>query len=266
MFKIKKMINKLTAIYFSPTNTTKKVLRSIAKAIASEKVEEVNLAQVGGHGDSVNGDMAIIGVPVYSGRVPVVAARKIMKLKAENVPVVLVVVYGNREYEDALIELNDITLKCGFNPVAAASFIGEHSYSTEEYPIAQGRPDTNDLKKAEDLGKEIVEKYNSGILNTLKDVPGNRPYKDLKPAMNIVPATDIDKCDQCGVCVSVCPTQAITLDEELVTVPESCILCCACIKACQQGARYNDNENIQAIAKRLNTFCAERKEPTFIFS
>ncbi len=260
------MINKVTAIYFSPTNTTKKVLRSIAKGIINSNVEEVNLARVGGQEISITGDLAIIGVPVYSGRVPVVAARKIKKLKSENVKAILVAVYGNREFEDALIELYDISLTCGFIPVAASSFIGEHSYSTKVYPIAPGRPDTDDLLKAENFGKEIADKYDAGTLYTLNEVPGDRPYKDLKPAMNIVPATDIDKCDQCGICVNVCPTNAITLDEELVTVPESCIMCCACIKACPEGARFNDNEQIQSIAKRLNEFCAERKDPTFIFA
>ncbi len=256
------MINKLTTIYFSPTNTTKKVIRAVAKGISCAKVEEINLADVGDEKVLISGDLAIIGVPVYSGRVPVVAAKKINQLRAENIHIVLIALYGNREYEDALIELYDLAVSCGFSPVAAASFIGEHSYSTVEYPIAIGRPDASDLSKAEDFGKQIVER---GILSLLKVIPGNRPYKELKPAMNIVPVINSDNCNQCGTCVEVCPTNAISLNGEVNTNAEDCIMCCACIKTCPQEARFNDNEIINGISKRLNEMCSERKEPTFIW-
>ena len=51
--------------------------------------------------------------------------------------------YGNRDYEDALVELYDLALSLGLTPFAAGAFIGEHSYSTPEMPVAEGRPDSS---------------------------------------------------------------------------------------------------------------------------
>ena len=44
---------------------------------------------------------------------------------ASQTPAVLVVVYGNRAYDDALLELSDIATGAGFVPLAAGAFVGE---------------------------------------------------------------------------------------------------------------------------------------------
>jgi hypothetical protein len=94
-----------------------------------------------------------------------------------------VVVYGNRDYEDALIELHDISITQGFVPVAAGAFIAEHSYSTTKRPIAHGRPDPDDLDRAQEFGKKVREKLKG--LRFLDDIgkikiPGNIPYIEPK--------------------------------------------------------------------------------------
>lgn len=61
-------------------------------------------------------------------------------------------VYGNRDYEDALLELRDTVASLGFTPLSAGAFIGEHSYSTAEMPVAAGRPDATDLQTARTFG------------------------------------------------------------------------------------------------------------------
>ena len=82
---------------------------------------------------------------MYGGRLPADAVKRLSNLKGHNTPAVIVVVYGNREYEDALLELNDLAIEAGFKPVAAGAFIGEHSYSNKDSPIAHGRPDEKDI-------------------------------------------------------------------------------------------------------------------------
>ena len=77
------------------------------------------------------------------------------RVKGDGTPAVLVVVYGNREFEDALIELRDLMVEQGFRPVAGAAFIGEHSFSNDATPIALGRPDAEDLVKARAFGEEV---------------------------------------------------------------------------------------------------------------
>ncbi len=48
-----------------------------------------------------------------------------------------------------------------------------------------------------------------------------------------------DKCTHCTVCVTVCPTKALTVDRKTMTVqfiPEKCIACELCIPACPYNA------------------------------
>ncbi len=45
-----------------------------------------------------------------------------------------------------------------------------------------------------------------------------------------------EKCDACGSCVEVCPTDSITVDEVAVVDNEECIDCGACIDECPNEA------------------------------
>ena len=202
---------------------------------------------------------------MYRGRVPIDAVSRLQRLKAHNTPAVVVVVYGNRAYEDALLELRDLASEVGFKPIAGGVFIGEHSYSTEETPIASGRPDKKDLKKAVEFGKEIQEKM--GEVGTPEDlprlqIPGNYPYRERsKRSEAISPITKEEQCIKCGKCVEVCPTAAIIIDTLVITEQDACIRCCACVKNCPTNARVMEHPQVKNAAKRLSTNCSERKEP-----
>jgi len=53
------------------------------------------------------------------------------------------------------------------------------------------------------------------------------------------PSIDVNKCTLCGVCAGVCPTEAISVDEEsglVVVHPENCVACGVCVEACDVGA------------------------------
>jgi len=58
------------------------------------------------------------------GRVPALLMEWLQTIKAQKTPVVCVVVYGNKVYDDALLELKNIMTKCGCKPVACAAYIG----------------------------------------------------------------------------------------------------------------------------------------------
>lgn len=187
-------------------------------------------------------ELAVISMPVWAGRVPQEAVKRFRRLKAEGTLAVLTVVYGNRAYEDALLELYDLALEAGFKPVAGGVFIGEHSYSTPERPTAHGRPDSSDLEKATEFGMKVKEKL-AGIGDPRDipslELPGNRPYRDGKwdPGEPMDPTTDEGLCIKCGRCAEACPTAAITVEDVVSTEAGHCIWCCACVKSCPTDAR-----------------------------
>lgn len=260
-------INSTKLIYFSPTGTTKKVLEGIAQGMQAETVKYLNLTLPEAKTwkfDDLHAELVIIGAPVYGGRIPIEAVRRLQRLKAFNTPAVVVVVYGNKDYEDALLELTDLAVEAGFKPCAAGAFIGEHSFANEKTPIANGRPDGEDIKKAMEFGKMVREKL-EGIheldqMSAVK-VPGNFPYKGRGESRQISPVTQETVCVKCEKCVTVCPTAAITVNDSVITDQSVCILCCACVKNCPSGARVMEHPRIQQLAEWLNTNYSVRKEP-----
>ncbi len=260
-------IGSVKLIYFSPTRTTKKVIDAIAQGVQIVQVEQVDLTRPAANMPKfveMHDELAIIGSPVYAGRLPADAISRFRRLKGNGAPAVIVVVYGNRAYEDALLELRDLVLELGFKPIAAGAFIGEHSYSNSVTPVAVGRPDTEDLIRAREFGRMIREKIGSirklDEMVTLQ-VPGNFPYKELKMLSGIVPVTQESICSKCAMCVSVCPTSAIVLENTVVSDADLCIKCCACIKSCPTGARTMEEPRIRQLGEWLMTNCSVRKEP-----
>ena len=246
----------ITAMYFSPTKTTKKVTETIAAAIG--EFGSVDLTNPFARKMKYmygEGDVLVLGYPVYGGRIPEVILEVLKKLQGEDTLAIVVGVYGNRAYEDALIEGYDILAERGFKVIAAGAFIGEHSYTNL---VGTDRPDEEDLEIAADFGKQIREKIAAGYLET-PEIPGNRPYKKGMPDMPFRPEVK-PTCSGCGACVKVCPMQIIDKKNPCVT-GEGCILCCACVKKCTRNARYFDAAPLHKITTMLETNCLERKEP-----
>jgi flavodoxin len=153
-------IKQVKLIYFSATGTTQKILESIAKGIAVKDVEHINLTLPENAQKAIqpfSDELVILGTPVYGGRLPVDAINRFKQLKADKTLAILIVLYGNREFEDALLEFKNLTIKLGFIPVAGGAFIGEHSFATDDIPIANGRPDSLDVQKAMDFGEKIKD-------------------------------------------------------------------------------------------------------------
>jgi ferredoxin len=259
--------NALKLIYFSPTRTTKKIVEAVARGTHIDKAEHIDLTSPETETQvfaEMQDELAVIGAPVYAGRLPAAAVRRLQRLKGNNTPEVIIVVYGNRAFEDALLELKDLVSTAGFRPIAAGAFIGEHSFSGGATLIAHGRPDKDDMIWAADFGKVVrakIDALRSSDEIPVLQVPGKSPYKEKRPPSNSSPVTLEALCMKCETCATACPTASITLTDTVTTDSGSCILCSACVKNCPNGARVMENPGIKQMAQWLSTNCSQRKEP-----
>ena len=172
---------KLYNIVFSPTGGTKKVADCLTGALEGD-VTTVDLTDSKQDLNTVSltkEDAAVISVPSYGGRVPAVAAERLGVVHGNGARAILVCVYGNRAYEDTLVELEDAAKQAGFQVIAAIAAIAEHSIARQ---FAAGRPDAQDIAQLSDFAKQIQHKLSEADTSE-PAIPGNRPYK--KPAESV---------------------------------------------------------------------------------
>ncbi len=251
-------------ICFSPTRSSHLIGEKIMYGIGSERTDKTDLTYEGLRKPlRIRNEIVVIAVPVYGGRVAATALERMELVRGEQTPAVLVVVYGNRDYDDALLELKDWSVSHGFCPIAAGAFIGEHSYSREHFPIAAHRPDGQDLTEAVDFGRKIRHLVETGAEGWGElVVKGNYPYKVNGPKTPQTPQTDQAVCTLCGFCSEICPVQAISVQEErIVSSAEACIKCCACVKQCPVHARIFNTPYTEMLFQKFSA----RRAPELFF-
>lgn len=248
------MTYSLHLLYFSPTGSTEKISKILGSSLGVISSEYDLTAHELQSRRFSSSDLIIAAVPVYGGRIPRLAAESLKKFQGKNTPAVALAVYGNREYEDALLELTDILHSLEFLPIAAGAFIAQHVFAPE---IGKGRPNKEDISIIEDFGKKIREKLASSLSEITPT--GNRPYKEYHPAP-ITPITD-DKCISCKLCAIKCPVQAIPLDKPNETIPGKCILCARCIHICPQNARTLPLPFQEKVLTMLRSAADPQKQP-----
>ena len=247
---------KLWQIVFSPTGGTQKAADLLCGGLRGEPVS-VDLCSSGMDFSAFRpdcGDTAVIAVPSYGGRVPAAAAQRLLKMPGGGARAVLLCVYGNRAYEDTLVELEDAAKKAGFRVIAAVAAVAEHSIVRQ---FAAGRPDAEDARQLAAFGEKIQAKLSAGDLSE-PTIPGNRPYKKAGGAGMVPKATK--ECNRCGVCAEKCPVQAISKDDPAKVDETACISCMRCVSICPQGARKVNPLLLSAAGLMLKKVCAGRKE------
>jgi len=271
------MNKKINTLYFSATGTSEKIVTGIAEILAENysgknTVRNIDFTLPEARKKTFSfdkDDLVIAGIPVYAGRVPNVLLKFLNTISGNGATAVAVVLYGNRDYDDALIEFKDILESDGFNVIAAGAFIGEHSFSTT---LAATRPDEQDMAVAADFADKIYDKTKTPQENSAVVVRGNKPYRDyyrLKDQngnpmsiLKVIPKTNSD-CTDCKLCSEVCPMGSIDSDD-VSKITGICIKCCACIKKCPVGAKYFDDGNYLWHKNELEAeFTGTRREPEY---
>ncbi len=292
------MQKRIQAMYFSGTDTTAKITTAVAERMCATlqnghdaagaefvKADDINFTPKKAREKVYTfdeNDIVVFGTPVIAGRVPNVLLKFLDTLQGGGAMAVPVVLYGNRNFDDALIELRNILEEKGFHTVAGAAFIGEHSFSKT---LAAGRPDAEDMKVADGFADKAAAKIagiiadcggdNAKIAAALEAagpvaVEGHEPIRPYyKPQdrqgnhiniLKVTPKLDADKCTGCGTCVEVCPMDSIKADNPGV-VNGICIKCCGCVKKCPNEAFYYDDEGYLYHKEELELGFADRKEP-----
>lgn len=245
---------KIHQITFSPTGGTHRVSELLCKGFGAKScltelcTKEENLE----YPDISAGDLVVASMPVYAGRVPALAVERLRTVKANGALCVIVAVYGNRAYEDALLEMQDVVTEMGLDVIAAVAAIAEHSICRM---YATGRPDDADAKELASFGSAINEKVRNGEPIETLTLPGNRPYR--QGCGSTFPVAG-DDCTECGTCADQCPTGAITLDNLKGNNHELCIGCMRCVAVCPTQSR-GIGERFDKLAAMLKPLCSERK-------
>ena len=249
-------LKKVWAVYFSGTGATRRTVERIAGDIAARlglPVQSVDFSRPALRQETLrfsDTDLVVFGTPVYAGRVPNVLLpflqEKVVGGGALAVPVVL---FGNRNYDDALMELRNILIADGLHPIAAGAFVGEHSFSRV---LGQGRPNAEDTAQMDRFAARTAE-----LVSGLESAPQNpvavggqepiRPYYTPRDRagnpiniLKVKPKTDLSRCGGCGLCAELCPMGSID-PADVSQVKGICIKCCACVKGCPTGAKFFDD-------------------------
>ena len=274
-------LSKVWAVWFSATGTTEKVVNTIAEDIAAklqlpwESVSFNTPAQRANELRFGKEDLVVLGVPVYAGRVPNLILPYVRDcIHADGALAVPVVLYGNRNFDDGLMELRNVSRDNGFYPIAAGAFVGEHSFSTI---LGAGRPDADDMALAHELAQKAAEKAEAitEVPTQVVDVEGCdpiRPYytprdrhgEPITTFLKAKPVTDMDKCGKCGLCAQLCPMGSIDPNDFSI-VAGKCIKCCACVKKCPTGAKYFTDEGYLYHQHELEDVYGVRRAETKIF-
>ena len=248
---------KLAVMYFSPTGTTKKVIDYIVKGIDGDIICSTDLTKRDNREKTqdvsfADADLIIVGAPTYGGFLYKEFRNCLKHSDFQGKCIIAITLYGNASPMFATGEMISIIQKGNGKLLGYGEFVGEHSYSGKDIPVAKGRPDNDDLQKAVLFGKTVKNRllhtetrhlYNRAPVfdKIISFIADNKPIHTGKRIFT-VPYTDNEKCIHCSECVKVCPKSCIRAD--MTTDKNECIVCMACVKICPTGAREAYPKNI----------------------
>ncbi len=244
-------------ILFSPTGGTEKAAEILCSSLGG-KIQTYDLSDRNFHADSFVSDesgIAVIAMPSFGGRIPAIAAERLGKIKGNGMPCAVLCVYGNRAYEDTLVEMADMAKACGFRVIAAVAAVARHSI-VQQY--AAGRPDAQDETNLKEIARKISLKLAQPQSEKEFYIPGNRPYRKAG-GTGLLPKAN-SACVNCGLCAELCPAGAIDKDSIRKSDKAKCISCMRCVARCPRSARTVNGAMVSVAAMVIKKACSVRKE------
>lgn len=266
---------KVHLVYFSPNGTTQRSLRNIAEGLGGLDVLEYDLLTPDSRKKKYHftrDDLVILGFAT-AGMLYGKTSEVFACIQGTDTPMVGVALYGNGYYGVALTEMKQKAGENGFLVCAMGAFIGQHAIYNQ---VAAGRPDEKDKSIQVDFGKAIYEKV---VIN--KDIHLHQEprvgwsglewfdqvikYRQTHTEEYRLPAeykTKVisDDCNQCGICVSYCPVDAINIEEKEFDL-EKCIGCYGCVNRCPVDAISVTSEEMNKVGESFALAFQKRREP-----
>ena len=274
-------LRSVTAAYFSPTGNARRIVTAAAETVSGKtgvpfRTIDFTLPR---ERRAVHrfeaGDLLVIGTPVYAGRIPNKILPAVQTLfEGNGALAVPVMTFGNRSFDNGLIEMRNELEQHGFHTIAGAAFVSEHVMSDK---LAGGRPDAEDFQAICRFALDVAAKIDAlqegpndgmAVIPAPVSVKGEDPipgyYRPLQadgtPAnfLKAKPKTT-DACTDCGLCAKACPMGSISR-EDFRTVTGVCIKCQACVKICPVQAKYFDDPVMLSHIRMLEEHYARQIE------